>query len=223
MKSRWDSNDLSRTLFINPLTTGKRCKVEIYLLLTPQTTNMKYFLLSFSTLLAFTCFAQQKDPFIKRDNFFVATALSKTLGATFLDKKYGFSFVYNRLLPKSRFGVGAGLEIIDIRTKKLGGIMPTLDVRYYATLGKSTLIPLAQAGYNFYSCQYQKLGNAQAYEEKGGLGYSLGIGYSNSFSTRGSGLYGALKYRGLQYKYNDPLQPKRNTSERLNLSIGWRF
>ena len=184
---------------------------------------MKYFILSFSTLLAFTCFAQQKDPFGKRDNFFVTTELSKTLGASYFDKKYGFSFVYNRLLPKTRFGVGAGLEIIDIRTKSLGGIMPILDVRYYATLGKSTLIPLAQVGYNFYKFQYQKLGTAQAYEEKGGLGYSFGIGYSYSSKERGSGLYGALKFRGLQYKYNDPLQPKRNTSERLNLSLGWRF
>jgi hypothetical protein len=184
---------------------------------------MKYFLLSFSTLLAFTCFAQQKDPSVKRDNFFVTTELSKTLGAAIFDKKYGFSFVYNRLLPKTRFGIGAGLELIDIRTKRLGGIMPTLDIRYYATLGKSTLIPIAQVGYNFYRFQYQKLGTAQAYEEKGGLGYTFGIGYSYRLTERGSGLYGALKFRELQYNYNDPLLLKRNTSERLNLSIGWRF
>ena len=184
---------------------------------------MKHLLLSIFTLVAFTCFAQQKDPFVKRDNFFVTTELSKTLGASYFDKKYGFSFVYNRILTKTRFGIGAGLEVIDIRNKRLGGIMPTLDVRYYATLGKSTLIPLAQLGYNFYSFQYQKFGTAQTYEQKGGLGYSFGIGYSYSSNVRGSGLYGAFKFRGLQYKYDDPFYPERKTSERLNLSIGWRF
>ncbi|HVG40494.1 MAG TPA: hypothetical protein VM888_02690 [Chitinophagaceae bacterium] len=184
---------------------------------------MKSILLSFFILLAFTCFSQQKYPFIKRNNLFVATELSKTLGASTMDKKYGFSFVYNRLLPKTNFGVGASLELIDIRTKRFGGMMPALDLRYYAMLGKSTFIPIAQVGYNFYRFQYQKLGTVQAYEEKGGLGYTFGIGYSYNLTQRGSGLYGSLKFRGLQYNYNDPLLPKQNTSERLNLSIGWRF
>jgi hypothetical protein len=184
---------------------------------------MKHFILSFSILLALACSAQQKDPSVKRDNFFVSTELSKTLGATIFDKKYGVSFVYNRLLPKTRFGLGAGVDLIDIRTKRLGGIMPSLDIRYYATLGKSALIPIAQVGYNFYRFQYQKLDTAQAYEEKGGLGYNLGVGYSYSLTKKGSGLYGAFRFRGLQHKYSDPLLPKRMTSERLNLSIGWRF
>lgn len=184
---------------------------------------MKPFLLSFSILFTLTCVAQQKDPSVKSDNFFVSTELSKTLGATVFDKKYGFSFVYNRLLPKTRFGAGIGLELIDIRTKRLGGIMPSIDVRYYAALGKSTFIPLAQVGYNFYRFQYQKFGTAQVYEEKGGLGYTFGIGYSYSLTERGGGLYGAFRFRGLQYKYTDPLMPKNRTSERLNLSIGWRF
>ncbi len=184
---------------------------------------MKKILLSCSIVFGLACSAQEKDFSPKRDNFFVATELSKMLEATSFDKKYGLSFVYNRFMPKSRFGIGAGLEWIDIRTKRLGGTMPSLDIRYYATLGRSIFMPLAQVGYNFYTFQYQKLGTMQTYEEKGGLGYSFGIGYSYGFTKKGSGLYGALKFRGLQYNYNDPLLPKRNTSERLNLSIGWRF
>ena len=101
--------------------------------------------------------------------------------------------------------------------------MPGLDVRYYGKLRKGTIIPLAQLGYNFYQFRYQKLGTSENYEEKGGLGYSFGIGYSYSLSEKGSGLYGAFRFRGLQYKYTDPLLPKRNTNERINLSLGWRF
>jgi len=187
-----------------------------------KTPTMKHFLLFLCIVIAHACSAQQ-DSSVKRDNFFVTTELSKTLGATTSDKKYGFSFVYNRLLAKTRFGLGAGLELLDIRTKRLGGIMPALDMRYYVPLGKLTLIPIAQVGYNFYRFQYQKSGTAQAYEEKGGFGYTLGIGYSYKLTEKGSGVYSAFKYRGLQYKYNDPVLPKTMTSERLSLSIGWRF
>jgi hypothetical protein len=219
---------LATKLFINPLTTAIHCMIKLYnLLLTIQTTNMKPFLLSFLILFAFACSAQQTDPLGKRDNVFVTTELSKTLGTTALDKKYGVSFVYNRLLAKSHFGVGAGLELIDIRTKRLGGIMPSVDIRYYAPWGRSTLMPMVQMGYNFYRFQYQKLGTTQAYEEKGGLGYSFGIGfgigYSYNLTEKGSGVYGAFRFRGLKYQYSDPILPRKMTSERLNLSIGWRF
>jgi hypothetical protein len=184
---------------------------------------IKPFLLSLFITLSFACFAQEERS-LKRDNLFIATELSKALGANSFDKKYGLSFVYNRLLPNTRLGVGAGLEMIDIRTKRLGGLMPVLDVRYYATLGKSTLMPIAQVGYNVYNFKYQKFGTTQSFEEKGGLGYSVGIGYSYPLTKNGNGLYGAFRFRGLQYKYNDPSIPFRtNTSERLNVSLGWRF
>ena len=101
--------------------------------------------------------------------------------------------------------------------------MPSLDLRYYSKFGKSTIIPLAQVGYNFFKFQYQGFGTTENYEFKSGFGYTFGIGYSYSFTEKGSGLYGAFRFRGLQYKYTDPLLPKKSTSERLNLSIGWRF
>jgi hypothetical protein len=184
---------------------------------------MKKALLCFFIVFTKVSFAQKNYPSLTTNNFFISAELSKILGASAFDKKYGLSAVYNRILPKSRFGVGIGLELINILTKRLGGIMPGFDVRYYANLGKSTIIPLAQVGYNVYKFQYQKSGTSQAYEEKGGLGYTLGIGYSYSLKPNGSGLFGAFKYRGLQYNYSDPLLQNSRTSERLTLSIGGVF
>jgi hypothetical protein len=184
---------------------------------------MKSFLLSLTTLIAFNSFAQETTPPNKKDNFFISTELSNTLGKSDAANKYGFSLAYNRLLSKSHFGIGAAVDLIDIRTKKMGGVMPSLDLRYYATLGKSTLMPMAQVGYNFYKYQYHKLAGDAGFEEKGGLGYTLGIGYSYPFTDKGNGLYGALRFRGLQYKYDHPQMQQTMNSNRLNLSIGWRF
>lgn len=169
---------------------------------------MEKVLLSLCILFAGNCFAQQKD------NLFVSAELNKTRG---------LSLVYNRLLPGSKFGLGPGLEFIDVGTKKLGGIMPGIDLRYYSKFGKSTILPLAQAGYNFYSQQYQKLNASESYEYKGGFSYSLGLGYSYSLNEKGSGPFAAFKFRSLQYKYTDPLLPKTTTQQQLKISIGWRF
>ena len=159
-------------------------------------------------LFAVNCFAQNKD------NLIISAELNKTRG---------LSAVYNRLLPGDKFGLGAGVEFIDVSTKKLGGIMPGIDLRYYSRFGKSTIIPLAQAGYNFYRQQYQKLNTSETFEYRGGFSYSLGLGYSYSLNEKGTGPFAALKFRSLQYKYTDPSLPKINTDQQLKVSIGWRF
>jgi hypothetical protein len=188
-----------------------------------KTVVMKSFLLLLATTLSITAFSQQNDTLHKRDNFFVAAELGKSLAAGSVDRQYGVSLVYNRRLGKTNFGLGAGAELIDLGSKSLGGVMPVLDVRYYAKSGRSHFIPIGQAGYNFYRFQYQKSGSPDAYTLRGGLGYTLGLGYSYSFTGTGSGVFGALKFKGLQYEYSHPSLQKRNTSERMSLSVGWRF
>jgi hypothetical protein len=179
---------------------------------------MKKLLLAFSILLAIhNASAQQKD------NIFLSTELNRTFGNATPNKTYGLSLAYNRLLSNTNFGLGASVEFIDIRTQKLGGIMPAIDLRYYSRFGKSTLIPLAQVGYNFYQFNYQDATSAK-YQLNGGLGYTFGLGYSYSLTQKGGGLFTALKFRGMQYKVTDGALPARTwTKEQLNLSIGWRF
>jgi hypothetical protein len=150
----------------------------------------------------------------KKYNLFIATELNNTKG---------LSLAYNHTIPKTNFGVGLGIEFNDISTKELGGIMPTLDARYYAKLGKSTLIPLAQLGYNIYEHQYTKFGANNEYKIEGGAGFSMGLGYSYSINAKGSGPFTAFKYRSMQYKLNDPILPAKNNTNQLKISLGWRF
>ena len=169
---------------------------------------MKKLVLPVFILLAFSATSQKKE------NIFITAELYKTKG---------LSLVYNRMIPKTNIGVGAGLEFIDISTKKLGGIMPGLDARYYVNFGKSTLMPLAQVGYNFYEYRYKISSSANEYKMEGGPSFSLGLGYSYKANAKGSGPYTALKYRSLQYKYNDPALGGNKTTNQLKVSIGWRF
>jgi hypothetical protein len=187
-------------------------------------TDMKIFLLVFTTTaFTLTALCQQSDTLNKRDNFFVAAELGKSLAQGSIDRQYGLSFVYNRRIPKTNFGLGVGAELIDLGSKSFGGVMPVLDLRYFAKFGRSLILPIGQVGYNFYRFEYQKSGSADAYTLRGGLGYTLGLGYSYNVTGKGDGVFGALKFRGLQYEYSDPTLQKRNTSERVSLSIGWRF
>ena len=188
-----------------------------------KTVVMKRCLLLVATALSITAFSQQNDTVHKRDNFFVAAELGKSFAAGSVDRQYGVSLVYNRRLRKTNFGLGVGAELIDLGSKSFGGVMPMLDVRYYTKFGRSHLIPIGQVGYNFYRFEYQKSGSPDAYTLRGGLGYTLGLGYSYSLTERGSGVFGALKFKGLQYEYSDPSLQKRNTSERVSVSVGWRF
>jgi hypothetical protein len=184
---------------------------------------MKPFLLSFSLFFILNCSAQQKFIPLKKDNFFVSVELSKKLGTTSFYSNYGLSLAYNHMIAKTHFGIGAGIEVMDIRSKKLGGLMPSIDLRYYITKGRSTFMPMIQAGYNIYNYQYYKLGSGQVNEVRAGPGYSFGIGYSYRLNNKGSAIYLALRYRAMQYKYTDPILPPKYTSERIGLSVGWRF
>lgn len=173
-----------------------------------KSTSMKLPLLILFAFLAVQGTAQQKQ------HIFVSAELYKT---------YGLSAVYSRMLGGTRLGLGASVDIIDIGTQKFGGIMPGLDLRYYQRLGRSTLIPLVQAGYNFYRFDYQKPGTNEHYTLRGGFSYAFGLGYSYAVNTRGGGPFVALKYRSLQYTQTDPLFPWRNSTGGLKLSVGWRF
>lgn len=169
---------------------------------------MKKLLFLFSTLVILNCSAQKKEA------LFLTAELNKTKG---------LSLVYSKLLKNSGLGLGAGIEFIDISSKRLGGIMPGIDIRYYSKFGRSTIIPLAQLGYNFYQHKYQIVGTNETYEMKGGPSFSLGIGYSYSINAKGSGPFTALKFRSLPYKLNEPLLPKTKTADQLKISVGWRF
>jgi hypothetical protein len=135
----------------------------------------------------------------------------------------GLSLVYSRRLAFSHLGLGPGIEFIDFQTKKLGGIMPFVDVRYFLETGRSTFMPLAQAGYNFLNLPYTKINSTTSYIEKGGPSFSLGLGYSYATRPKGSGPYAAIRYRSLQYRYNDPTLPKTITGHEMTIAVGWRF
>ena len=177
---------------------------------------MKKLLLIVSVFFFLQSAAQQND------NLFLATEIKSGVGRSEI-KSYGMSLVYNRLLPATKLGLGAGVELIDLRSKEMGGVMPLIDFRYYSNVGRSAIIPLAQIGYNFYNFQYQDFQTNESYTFKGGLGYALGIGYSYRLTSKGGGPFTAIKYKGLQYRYTDPTLPKAATNRQLNLSIGWRF
>ena len=168
-----------------------------FIVITNKRTDMKIFLLLLATAFSCAAFSQQNDNLQKRNNFFVAAELGRPLAQGAVDRQYGLSFVYNRRFAKTNFGLGVGAELIDMGSKNFGGVMPVIDFRYYAKFGRSTLMPIGQAGYNFYRFQYQKSGSPDAYTLRGGLGYSLGLGYSYSITARGSGFFWSFKIQGV--------------------------
>jgi hypothetical protein len=136
-------------------------------------------------------------------------------------KNKGVSVVYSRILKNGHFGIGIGVEFIDISTKQLGGIMPSLDVRYYIHRGKSTFMPIVQVGYNRLNVTYTDTNNNK-YQQKGGRSFSLGLGYHYETGRKGSGPYAAIRYRNMQYHYNEPAVPTLTGSE-TKISLGWKF
>lgn len=182
---------------------------------------MKHLFFLLCAFSAFHGFAQVAKAPIDKNNFFVAAELGKPIGYSY--KRYGVSVAYNRLLSSSKFGVGVGLEIMDIRMKEMGGLMPSLDLRYYSRFGKSTIMPFAQVGYNFYNFQTGKVGDPNYYRLQGGLGYAVGVGYSYALTPKGKGIYGALKIGSDPYRYVNYLSNGKGYNTQATFSIGWRF
>lgn len=151
----------------------------------------------------------------KRSNTFVAAEL--------LDQTYGISVTYNHRFFRLPLGVGGSVELVDIGQQKMGGIMPSLDLRYYLQKGKSLFIPMVQGGFNIYQQNIMNLDGSFSHSYSGRESFAAGLGYSYQLTPTGGGPFVSVKYRRISYAYLMPQPPAENHMEGVKLSVGWRF
>lgn len=151
----------------------------------------------------------------KKSNTFIAAEL--------LDQTYGISVTYNHRFFRLPLGVGGSVELVDIGQQKMGGIMPSLDLRYYLQKGKSLFIPMVQGGYNIHHQSITNLDGSYSHSFSGRESFAAGLGYSYQLTPTGGGPFLSVKYRRLYYTNLSSISPGRYNLEGVKLSVGWRF
>ena len=162
-------------------------------------------------LLMFTCISVRAQ---KKGNVFASLEFLRQTGA---------SLYYNHKLSNSKFGIGAGVQVVNFKSDSYSALA---DFRYYIPVGKSTFIPNIQIGKNF-----DEFGNIRnpvmpsvPATGKGGFHSNFNMGYSYKLLKNGGGPYINSGVRFLSYNYfaNGSKVDSNFTSDFL-LSVGFRF